>query len=351
MKAGLVYEAARRAVPLPELWQRYGLPLRQKGKRFETSTTPCCGAANRPDAGSLFMDSKNEWRWHCFRCGVGGSAVCFVATMEGITARDAANKLIEQGGGFQAITGRELPERKPRVSAPEKQKAIAQVVKAIAGIGSVDPGVLKYLTAERGISPATVTEAHRRGLLRTLPSNADAADTWLRLNLGEDVLDRSGLLKGKRSAAAYRPLVFLPPGGTCIEFCSTSRAPSGPKALQYGEQEYPLVWHPSGAVQKVLVIEGGIDVLSVVDLGFDRSTMVIGLLGVSAWRDLWIEQIQNRHPKATWQLGFDLDDAGDKAVPRLSERLQEAGIPVERLAPWGGGNDWNDTLKAARAAF
>lgn len=352
MRGRALYEAARQAVPLPELWQQYGFPLTQHGRRFATPYTPCCGTASRPDAGSLFIRNTGEWAWHCFRCGVGGSSIDLVAKQEGLTAHEAAKKLVGAGGGFTAITGREAPKAAPRTTSAERYAATEKIIQIISERRGVDPQVRSYLNG-RGLSDATIDEAEHRGMLRTLPGNPDAADVWLRLNCGEEMLTRAGMLKGRRAAAAYRPLAFLPPSGSCVEFRTIQDNPNGPKALQHGDQLYPLVWHPNGETKKILVVEGGIDLLSVVDLGFTKTTLVLGLFGASAWRDQWITQIQGRYPDAKWEVGYDADLAGDTATPRLLESLANAGIRAERLVPWGGGadTDWNDTLLAARDAF
>lgn len=348
-----LYDAARRAQALPDLWRAYGLPLAVHNDRFATSTTPCCGESNRKDAGSLFLSRQGDWRWHCFRCGQGGTAIDLVAEREGLSHKEAAKKLVADNGGFTAITGQDAPKRAPRTSGVDRQAAIAKIITAIKESKAAPNEVFAYLRNVRGISEATLTEAWKRGLLRALPGNPDAADTWLRLNCTEETLRQSGMLKGRFPAAAYRPVVFLPWGGSSVEFRVASRevAANAPKALQYGEQTYPLVWGSSGDVQRVILVEGGIDMLSLVDLGLARNAMVLGLLGVSAWQDRWVEGIRAKHPKATWQVAFDADHAGNEAAPPLIARLTEAGIAAERLAPWGAANDWNDVLLAARQAF
>lgn len=349
MRQTQLFEAARRAVPLPALWQDYNLPLRKKGERFETPFTPCCGMASRPDAGSLFMQRNGEWRWHCFRCGQGGSAVDLVAEQEGLTPTEAAKKLVANAGGYVAILGHEPPKPKPRITRDARQQAVEKTLSLIAGRDGIAPEVMGYLANVRGISTDVVQEAHERGMLRTLPAHPDGADVWLSLNVGCDLLREAGMLRptARRPAIAYRPLVFLPPGGTCAEFRVAKRDFDGPKALQYGRQTWPLVWHPRGEVRKVLVVEGGIDLLSCVSLGFATDTLILGLLGVSAWRTEWAQRIQRRYPNATWQIGFDADRAGESKAPDVIEALAEAGVQAERLAPWGGGEDWNDTLRAA----
>jgi len=351
-----MFEAARRAIPLPEIWARYNLPLSRKNEgRFASPYTPCCGTADRDDAGSLFIRRDGTWAFHCFRCGKGGSVIDLVAKMEGITPTDAARKLVGDVGGIEAITGRPPPTPRARTNPESRRKAVAAVIHAIEGYSHMDRMVAQYLHETRGLSEAVVAEARERKFLRCLPGFPDSADTWLRLNISEQDLHTSGLQKmganaPKRAAAAYRPVVFLPPGDSCIEFRTISVNPSGPKALQYGEQRYPLVWKPlKNEVRKIMVVEGGYDVLAAVDLGFAVNTLIVGQFGTSAWNPKWSESLRAKYPHALWQIASDFDSTGASAYDRFAEQLDVLGAKHERLTPWGGGNDWNDTLLAARS--
>lgn len=351
------YAAARRAIPLPELWKQYGKPCSVKGSRFETPFTPCCGTATRKDAGSLFLNSNGEWRWHCFRCSRGGSAVDLVASEEGISPDEAVKKLLGDAGGFQAVMGRDPIAAAPRVTQSEKDDAARELIQGILAREQnrvCGKEIFTYLTQERGISKEVLAEAVQRDLLRFLPSNVDAAMLALTLPFEDSLLRKAGLLKAKqkRPAAAYRPIVFISTRGTTMEFTTATleRKEGMPKALQYGGgKTLPMVWTPSGKVEKILVVEGGIDLLSCVTLGLAHNTMIVGLMGAGAWREDWVKSLACRNPNALWQIGFDKDKAGDSSGGRLTELLGSLGAACETLPPWGGGNDWNDTLLAARS--
>lgn len=351
------YEAARRAFKLPDLWEQYGHRVLMVGQRYQTAFTPCCGESQRPDAGSLFLRTDGSWRWHCFRCSRGGSAIDFVAAMEKIKPAEAVKKLLQDGGGFEAITGREPEARKPRVAPEERAAALRQVIgKMLDGLRGIPHQIRDYLETERGITEAVLREAVERDCVRFLPYNADAADLWLRLKCGDELLVKSGLLRSgnRRTAAAYRPIIFLPAKAGAAEFtvATRQRREGVPKALQYGDKVLPMTWTPkSGKVKSILIVEGGIDFLSVVSLGFDRDTLILGLMGVAAWKREWIETLCQKYPDAGWQIGFDADKGGESSAERIADAIQAAGGKATRLQPWGGGNDWNDALLAAREAF
>lgn len=358
MNTAALFEAARRATPLPILWQQLGLPLKGREGRFHSPYSPCCGTSNRDDACSLYVGRDGgTWRYHCFRCAKGGSSIDLIAALENLTPLEAAKRLVNDHGGITAITGIAPPERKPRVTPGRRVAALRRAIDVIKAINGVDPRVRRYLNEVRGFSDRVIDEAVHRGMLRTLPGIADSADTWLRLKLSEEDLKDSGLLAGRRPAAAYRPIAFLPPGN-CVEFRTNQVTPNGPKALQYGDMEYPLVWRPTGKVTKILIVEGGFDVMAAVDLGFATNTLIVGALGTGKWRSQWVPQIHAKYPDAIWQIGSDVDKAGNGLFTSFNEALEKMPnlqLHVERLKPWGGSEgeewDWNDTLLSAREAF
>ncbi|HGM5506784.1 TPA: toprim domain-containing protein [Stenotrophomonas maltophilia] len=356
-----IYKLARESHELPDFWRSLGFPLKKSGgkkDRYESSYTPCCGQHHREDAGSIFRHRDTlEWRWMCFPCGTGGTIIDLVAAVEGINHHAAARKIVQDAGGYQVVkkklTERHTPAEKP-VGDVERQLAITTVQQILLEQCRPDEGSIRYLTETRMISRTTVDDAWERGMLRTLPFDPDQCNTWLRLNIGNELLEKTGLLAPKRRwpAIAYRPIVLFPPGGKCMEFRVATEKYVSPKALQYGEKAMPLVWRPkSGNVRRVLVVEGGIDLLSTVDLGMSQDTLILGPLGTSAWNDKWIGSIRNRYPNAEWLVGFDPDKAGDTIAPRLLETLISAGMPARRVLPCGVApdQDWNDSLKASRA--
>jgi DNA primase len=357
-----IYTQAKEAVALPELWRRYGLPIKPapgaKRERYITNYTPCCGEHSRPDAGSIFKsEDTGLWRYKCFPCKQGGTAVDLVAKMDGVNHHAAARKLLEQGGGYQQVKARMAQKPKqeaPSVSSIQRQEALVEVAKIILASDVRDPDTMRYLTETRMISPATVNEAMERGVLRVLPFDPNQCNTWLKLNVGTELLEKTGLLAPKKRwpAAAFRPVVFLPPDRKCMEFRVASEQYMDPKALQYGDKSMPIVWRPSsGIVRKVLIVEGGINLMSTVDLGLADDTLILGPLGTSAWKDEWIEPIRSRYPRAEWLIGFDPDKAGETVTPLLMKTLADSGIPARRVLPIGcnAQTDWNDSLKAAAA--
>lgn len=331
---------------LPTLWKGLGLPLRpsQNGRSFGSSWAPCCGHGNRPDATSVFVGKSNIWRYHCFRCGSGGTAIDVVMAVKKVGEVDAATMLVENAiEGHRVATATPL---RPTVDAVDP-KVIGMVIGRLreALQGRLDVDLCEALLG-RGIKAQTLLDAADQGVLLTLPAQPARAEATLRVMVGPELLAEAGMLKGKWTAAAFRPLVVVPEGNRMLEFRRVGDG-EGPKALQYGDSA-PLVFRQDAEgrdVKQVVVVEGLIDTLSIHQMATRRNSLIVGLLGAAKFRPEWWSAMAYRHPNATWLIGTDADKSGDEAAARIAETLP-AGVPHKRLRPTL--KDWNDVLVAGR---
>lgn len=333
---------------LPAVWRSYGLPLRpsQNGHGFGSSWAPCCGHASRPDATSMFVSKGNTWRYHCFRCGKGGTAIDVVMSLENVSEVEAATRLCEKRVGGRKVTI--ASPIRPTVSTVDP-KVVGMVVGKLRDAlqGRLDVDLCEALLA-RGIQAQTVLEATEQGVLLTLPAQPARAEATLRVMVGPDLLVEAGILKGRWTAAAFRPLVVLPEGGRMIEFRRVGDG-EGPKALQYGESA-PLVFRQEAEgrdVKQIIVVEGLIDTLSVHQMATRRNSLIVGLLGAAKFRPEWWSAMAYRHPNASWLIGTDADKSGDEAAERIAETLPQ-GVPHKRMRPTA--KDWNDVLVGQKKA-
>lgn len=341
-----VFESAKRA-DLPSLWRQYGLEakLRSDG-RYESARCINCGEGSRKDRVSLFKAANSIWRFNCFSCGAGGTAVDFVATMEGISSYDAARRLARDAGITQALAPAPAAAKveTTTVSRAQRNEAIAEVIAIIKAKAEPEPDTLAALRS-RGLSDKVLAEAMEIGLLRTLPGDPNEAYAWLLAKLGRDLLHASGLQQGKWPAAAFRPVVFIAGADCAIEFRTIQAEPQGPKALQYGQQLWPLVWKPN-SVDQIMLVEGGIDLLSVKQLELEHpNTLLLGLLGASAWRHEWVAHIAGKYPDCDWLVALDDDPAGDENAATIIGLLESCGVRAHRKVPVLG-KDWNELAVA-----
>lgn len=346
-----IFDAARAVKSLPALWQERGWPLKVIStggeRRLASPHCPQCGRGTRQDAVSIRLDG-GTWRWHCFRCGCGGSVIDAVAHADAITPKAAAKKLLAEGGRLEAVVREQREAR--NAAASRKEAIIAEAVSAIASYQGRDRAVLAYL-ASRGIGEDVAEEARQAGLVRLMPGVPGAFAAWWTVRFGREALVEAGVCRADRRwpAVAYRPLVFVTQCGEGVEFRTIGNA-SGPKALQLGRASLPLVWQ-RGTPRRIIVCEGGIDMLSLAQLGLGDDAVLVGILGTGAWRGEWVGHFAGHWPDARWHVALDGDASGEARARTLLAALADAGIPGDRLTPWAGAKDWNDVLASAVVEF
>jgi hypothetical protein len=345
MRATETFAEARRA-DLPALWSATGHGLQRSGYRLVSCFCPACGESKRPDKVSL---SKQDgiWRWRCYACEQGGSTVDFVVRLEKIDPLDAARKIVGGTMPQKAVkAARRIEERAINPADPEVSKAFVASIEAMRKHG-LNPAVMDYL-AGRGIREETAVRAHASGLLVTLPADPEEAVIWLEAKVGKALMMKAGLWSKRWPAAAYRPLIFCGPTSEVAELRSLERSEDSPKAIQFGRQDHPLLFKPRGEVKRIVTIEGGVDLMSLMDMGEDEHSLLVGMYGTGSWRELWARRIVKKYPKAEWLIATDADTDGHKCAARIAEHLSGLGAKHRRWEPFAG-KDWNDALVAIAA--
>lgn len=343
MRAAEAFKLAREA-DLPALWAASGHDLGRSGGRLTSSYAPCCGEGSRKDRVSITKEA-GIWRWKCFACDQGGTAIDFVARRERIDPIEAARKIVGGSLPTQDVPIAKKIESKPKGS-PEVTAAFVKSMNAMRKHG-LDSLVVDYL-GSRGIREETAKRAHASGLLITLPPTPQDAALWLEGKVGKALMKEAGLWSGRWPAAAYRPLIFVGPTAEVAEFRSLGAEPGSPKAIQFGRQDYPLLFKPVGEVKRIVVVEGGVDLLSMIDMGEDENSLLVGLYGTGSWRDSWAKKIAQKYAKAEWAIATDADVDGEKCAIRISDQVEALGLKHRRWRPFVG-KDWNDSLKAIAA--
>lgn len=179
----------------------------------------------------------------------------------------------------------------------------------------------RYLTGERGLPGATVAHAVRLGLLREGPQ----ASAWFAHH------DGTGRLTG-------------------IEM----RGPTWRSFSADGQKALFRLSDDAGQTLRLVVMEAAIDALSLAAAeGLRPGTLyaaVAGGMGPLTHACLEAElQVLPARSGALLVAATDADAAGERLAARLAELAAAAGVPCERLRPWGGHKDWNDCLRARAA--
>ncbi|MBT9136822.1 MAG: DNA primase [Firmicutes bacterium] len=339
MRASEIFARARDA-DLPSMWQG---TLHKGNGRYTSNWTPCCGEGSRRDRGSIGKVG-GIWRWRCFVCNSGGTAVDYVAMCEGMSPDDAARKIVSGSVNFSQIVKPIEKNERPVKATGEAMAAVINMLKK----HPLTEDVVAYLEG-RGLTRRTIVEAKKRGILACLPSIPEEAVLWLEVNVGREAMSEAGMWSKRWPSAAYRPLILINGSGLTLELRQlTESIGSSPKAIQYGIQDAPFVWKPRGEVNRIVVVEGGIDLLSMVDIGDVDDALIIGIFGTGTWRAAWGKKISEKYPSARWEIATDANDAGHKCAESVSVQLDGLGKKWSRRIPFCG-EDWNDALKSISA--
>ena len=355
-------------------------PYRRQGKTHGSSCCPHCGEGSKhSNKLNVFIGHDGVEHYKCMACGKHGDVIDFVMAADGRSQKDAIDLLARKAGwSSPSPAGGSTPRPAPkRERAAEAPRTAVQAAPAATGAGDqaksdpasealeeavalirahcTDRMTLKYLTG-RGLSVATVESAVAAGAIRALPGDPTRAREMLLDVIGKDRLVASGLMRQDASwpAAAFMPLVGLPPGQGAVQFrrILPTRREGDPRYVIYGSVRWPfaLPGPARGQAERprvIAIVEGLIDALSYSEC--PEAAMVdtiLGIPGSSAWKPSWIAAIEKRlGPDGTLVLALDDNNAGDTCSQAILEfaRQSHATMNVVRVRP--PTQDWNRTLQ------
>ena len=338
------YDTAKNT-DLVALAERMGFKVLKQGRSWGGNCCPVCGESEDGSTRlSIFMSGSEIYRWKCFACGdgVGGTAIDFVAAVDGCSANQAVNRLLEGTlSNVPCINATTTTRSKTDVDQEHDQ--LAEVLKIIWERAFCDvPAVKEYLMRLK-IGGDVVAAAVEQGRLRMLPASPDDATRWLLSNVGENLLRGSGLWREGRSkpAIAYRPLVFLLPLMSGAEFhvCHAVDE-SEVKSISYGRLLWP--WVLSGKhTDHFLIVDSAIEALSAATLG--ETGGIMGLPGHYSWHAEWFPKTRKRYG-SSFVLGLDNKEAGNRVSNAIAAKLSQLKIPFSRKH-LPEGMDWNNVLQ------
>ena len=312
--------------------------------RWATCPIPSCGSGSKD---SRRFSVKGDCA-RCFVCGFQGGVVDLAAEIWGCDALEAAKRLLMADRPpvkvVSLATESDVPEE-------EQHEALHQVLTILRKHICVPrPAGLTYLAGMRGLPHEVIEEALKRGIVGMLPCNPVEATKFLVDRVGKELLEKSGLWKpGKRMPGiAYKPLVFFMPDLRSAEFRMLKEPkPDESKSIRYGPLLYPWFW--KGKTPGIMVVEGVIDMLSAVALGYRGS--VVAVPGCNNWRAEWFEKLAMKGMANVVHICLDNDtenpkNPGQTWAKKMAEALQVLGIRHRIDAPKEG--DVNDALRAKR---
>lgn len=296
------------------------------------SVCPNCG----PSSAASIKCSVRDDKWHCFSCEEKGDVIDAAAKYYSLLPAEAAMQLAGECSTTRV-------KREPKPQAPRvvrDQAAIDEVIaRLLKAQKTPDPLCVAYLES-RGIPKGIVVSAVFRKLLITLPGDPNEALRYLLDVVGQELLFKSGIWKegSKTPAIAYRPLAFVNSDKHGIEFRLIGEsAVAIAKTIRYGLPT-PWIWRGN---DNAMVVEGGIDMLSAVVMGSERT--IYGVPGAKNWEegDEWILSLKGKDVL----LALDSDKSGDRGAKDLAKILDGFETRHRRHKHPEGCKDLNDQLK------
>lgn len=296
--------------------------LKKSGQNYSA----CCPFHNEKTPS--FSVSPTKQFYHCFGCGVHGTAITFLMEYSGMGFRDAVHDLAES-------VGMSLPAEANREEAVERAREAAT-------LGEVMTAAMNFYRRELKRSPKAVDYLKRRGLTGEIAAKfamGYAPDDWQGLKGAvEDytagALAECGLVidndEGKRYDR-FRDRVMFPimdSRGHVIGFGGRVIGQGEPKYLnspetslfEKGRELYGL-FQARRAIrdaQTAIVVEGYMDVVALAQNGVENAVATLGTATTPTHVQKLLRMADN--------LVFCFD--GDKAGRRAAWRALEQSLPV-----------------------
>ncbi len=293
--------------------------------------------------------------FYCFGCGVGGDVFSFVRQIENLDYIDAVKLLAERSGVTIPQDGYDDSMQKLKNTIHEINREAARFYHTYL-MSPEGKWALDYLTG-RGLSVATIKHFG----LGAAPDSWDSLIKHLK-GLGYSIADMiQANVVGKSQRGTYydrfRKRVMYPiinirgkvigfsgramPGEDKAggKYVNTSDTPVYKKS----ENLFGMNFAKNHCDERVILVEGNMDVISLHQAGFENA---VAALGTSFTDDQ--AKLLSRYTKEI-VLIMDSDAAGQKAVRRAGEILQNTGLEI-RVVVLPDGKDPDEYIKKHGAA-
>lgn len=186
-------------------------------------------------------------------------------------------------------------------------------------------------------------------------ANAHLQDTNYHRGISTETLNRFnvGYVQGWTSPTAEKKVpsdrLIIPTSKYSYIARATGNIDKAYKALKVGEARLFNAEALTNSTQPVFIVEGEIDALSIIDLGFNA----VGIGGTSGVT-LFLQEVQEKLPSQPLIIALDNDEAGETATKQIASKKGPISAfmhfaPVSTL--YGKEKDANGALQANRDAF
>ncbi|MBP5647854.1 DNA primase [Candidatus Saccharibacteria bacterium] len=293
-----------------------------------------------------FMVSPEKGIWHDFSANKGGDIFTFVMEVEGISFREALEKLAAMAGvDLSKYQGSNPQVTKRKTRAKE---ALTLATKYYQACLVRNKSVCEYVFYKRNLNRATVAEFK----IGYAPANGKALITVLKKRgFTESELDAAGLLNRFKSDMFRDRMTipFIDTTGNVIGFTARILGKGEPKYLNtpetilFNKSKFIFGFYQAKESIRhsgyVVIVEGNMDVISSHQAGVKEAVATSGTA--------MTEQHLKALSKLTndIRLAYDGDEAGIKATERAIMMAGDLGIDLTVISDYHGAKDPDELIQ------
>ena len=296
-----------------------------------------------------FMVSPEKGIWHDFSANKGGDIFTFVMEVEGISFREAMEKLAAQAGvTLEKYSGGDLKVAQKKARAKE---ALELACKYYQICLTKNKAVCEYVFYKRNLNRNTVTEfkigyspqgGTKGGVLKSV---------LMKRGFREDELEAAGLLNRFRGDMFRGRMMvpFIDTNGTVIGFTARVLDKSEPKYLNtqdtilFNKSRFIFgLFQAKEAIRRsgyVVIVEGNMAVISSHQAGVKEAVATSG----TAMTEQHLKILS--HLTQDIRLAFDGDAAGVKATERAIMLAGDLGIDLSVISNYHGAKDPDELIQ------
>jgi DNA primase len=321
-------ERLKAGVSVERLVEASGVALRPVGKDLHGR----CPFHDDREASLVVTPAKNLW--HCFSCQIGGGPIDWMMKSKGVSFRHAVELLREGEIDLPAAKHGTVRALAPPVRFDADDAALlAETIAYYHERLKQSPEALAYL-AKRGINDAALIERFKLGF----------ADRTLGLRLPEKNRKAGGEIRGRlQKLGLYREsghehfngslvIPIITPTGEITEVygrkITEGLRPGTPNHL-YLPGPHRGVWNEAALAEhkEIILCEALIDAMTFWCAGYRNVTASYGIEGFTADHLAAFK----KHGTERVLIGYDRDEAGDRAAEKLAIQLNAVGLDCYRI--------------------
>ena len=293
-----------------------------------------------------FMVSPEKGIWHDFSANKGGDIFTFVMEVEGISFKEAMEKLAAQAGvDLTKYSGGDPEVAKRKVRAKE---ALGLATKYYQACLIRSKSVCEYVFYKRNLNRQTVAEFK----IGYAPASGKALlEVLKKRGFTEKELDSAGLLNQYKSDLFRNRMMvpFIDTTGNIIGFTARVLDKSEPKYLNtpetilFNKSRFIFGLHNAKeAIRRnnyVVIVEGNMDVISSHQAGVKEAVATSG----TAMTEQHLKALSNL--TSDIRLAYDGDAAGVKATERAIMLAENLGIELTVISNYHGAKDPDELIQ------